>query len=257
MNTTQNRIIDILKIKPNDHGQIWTYQIAIPSHENRQISSSRREILTRSFTVQGTNLIPVIVRRIETEDDDKEYEVVYGTDWVIIAEELNIEKLWVWVFNLTDDQVFPFKSEIAHLLQGDIPSTSFIQEELKSEKQINLPSEKIIEVAQNKDIINLIETTINNQLQSFKQDIINLFESKLGKVIKEEKTEISPPVIVPEKVEQKAEFATLDTVKTQKQNYSKMTVAELKELAKKRKISIKGKTKKDDIIEAIEKAEKS
>ncbi len=126
----QNRIVKYLGVKPISYGQIYTFQIAISTDHVIQISDERREILRNSFIEKSTNLIPVIVRRTEAYGEEKDYEVVHGVDWYLVAKELEIEKLWVWVFDLNDAQAAAAKVEMEQLLgtsgyiPAAIPSTS-------------------------------------------------------------------------------------------------------------------------------------
>ncbi|MDZ8065498.1 MAG: helix-hairpin-helix domain-containing protein [Nostoc sp. DedQUE08] len=112
----QNRIVEYLRIKPISHGQIYTFQIAIPESEVLEITLEKREQLERSLTQQGSNLIPLIVRRTEAYSEEEEYEVVFGADWCLVAKELDIEKLWVWVFDMNDQQAAVAKEEMQQLL---------------------------------------------------------------------------------------------------------------------------------------------
>lgn len=108
-----------LGIKPITHGQIHTFQIAIPNAETIEILPERREILAQTLKEHQSNLASLVVRRIEADDDEKEYEIVYGADWCIVAEELEIERLWVWVFDLTDEQAITMKTEMEKLFGGN------------------------------------------------------------------------------------------------------------------------------------------
>jgi methyl-accepting chemotaxis protein len=112
----QKRIVEYLKVKPISHGQVYTFQIAIPESESLEISPDRFEILSNSFNQQNTNLIPIIVRRTDAYSEEEDYEVVYGADWCIVARELEIEKLWVWVFDMTDEEAVLAKQEIEQLI---------------------------------------------------------------------------------------------------------------------------------------------
>lgn len=114
----RDRIVEYLRIKPISHGQIYTFQIAIPQAEVVEIPSQRREALSRSLAEQGSNLVPLIVRRTEAYSEEEEYEVVYGADWCLVAKQLEIEKLWVWVFNMTDEQAAAAKAEMQQLVGG-------------------------------------------------------------------------------------------------------------------------------------------
>src|SRR6476469_11169378 len=114
----RDRIVEYLRIKPISHGQIYTFQIAVPQSEVVEIPSQRREALSKSLAEQGSNLVPLIVRRTEAYSEEEEYEVVYGADWCLLAKELEIEKLWVWVFNMTDEQAATAKAEMQQLVGG-------------------------------------------------------------------------------------------------------------------------------------------
>ncbi|NMG09049.1 hypothetical protein [Brasilonema sp. UFV-L1] len=112
----RERIVQYLGIKPINHGQVYTFQIAIPESEVVAIPFERHEQLKSSFTEQGTNLIPLLVRRTEAYSEEEEYEVVYGADWCLVAKELDIDKLWVWVFDMTDEQAAAAKEEMQQLV---------------------------------------------------------------------------------------------------------------------------------------------
>jgi len=132
----QDRIVEYLRIKPISHGQVYTFQIAVPDSQMVQISAERREDLRRSLIEQGSNLIPLIVRRTEAYSEDEDYEVVSGTDWCLVAKELDIEKLWVWVFDLTDEQATAAQAEMERLLglsvPGPTPPDNYIPENVTS-----------------------------------------------------------------------------------------------------------------------------
>lgn len=135
----RDRIVEYLRIKPISHGQVYTFQIAIPESEAIEIPFERRENLQTSLTQQGSNLIPLIVRRTEAYSEEEEYEVVYGADWCLVAKELDIEKLWVWVFDMTDEQAAAAKEEMQQLLGSSDSSPVVVQppsEETESIKPI-------------------------------------------------------------------------------------------------------------------------
>jgi len=136
----QDRIVEYLRIKPISHGQVYTFQIAVPDSQMVQISAERREDLRRSLIEQGSNLIPLIVRRTEAYSEDEDYEVVSGTDWCLVAKELGIEKLWVWVFDLTDEQATAAQAEMERLLglsvPGSTPPDNYIPENVTSSSPV-------------------------------------------------------------------------------------------------------------------------
>lgn len=157
----RDRIVEYLRIKPISHGQIHTFQIAVPESEVLEIPSEKCEYLRNSLTQQGTNLIPLIVRRTEAYSEEEEYEVVYGADWCLVAKELDIEKLWVWVFDMNDEQAAAAKKEMQQLLgfsdstpvvlpsvSEDTESTQTIVEQLdKFSRHLATLNQKIEQVA--------------------------------------------------------------------------------------------------------------
>lgn len=99
----RNQIRESLKIQPLSHGQVHVFTVGMRSRPD--ITSDRYEELRLSLSNHGSNLIPIMVRRSDRLGDEKEYEVIHGADWVVVAEDLEIEMLWAWVFDLTDEQV--------------------------------------------------------------------------------------------------------------------------------------------------------
>jgi DNA uptake protein ComE-like DNA-binding protein len=140
MNSTERRarIRANLGIEPISHGQVYTYQIAIPPSEQQDIPLERHQQIEDSLTQHKSNLIPLIVRRTEAYSEEEEYELVHGADWCIVAKELNIEKLWVWVFDMTDEQAIAAKAEmqdlvdVTHEKNGDgTEITDLLEQKLK------------------------------------------------------------------------------------------------------------------------------
>ncbi|XFA73059.1 hypothetical protein RYO59_001296 [Thermosynechococcaceae cyanobacterium Okahandja] len=107
-----------LKIQPISHGQVHTCTVGFQAQP--QISQGRYEELRSSLENHGSNLIPIVVRRSESLGDDKEYEVIYGADWVKVAEDIGIEMLWAWVFDLSDTEVAATCEELSRLLEVPI-----------------------------------------------------------------------------------------------------------------------------------------
>jgi hypothetical protein len=112
----RSRIRANLGIEPIHHGQVHTFQIAVPESEKKDIPLEREQVLEDSLTEHKSNLVPLIVRRTEAYSEEEEYEVVYGADWCLVAKELDIEKLWVWVFDMTDEQATAAKAEMEQLV---------------------------------------------------------------------------------------------------------------------------------------------
>lgn len=112
----RSRIRANLGIELISHGQVYTFQIAIPELEHKNISLERQQLIEDSLTQHKSNLVPLIVRRTQAYSEEEEYEVIHGVDWCIIAKELEIEKLWVWVFDMTDEQAAAAREEMQQLL---------------------------------------------------------------------------------------------------------------------------------------------
>ena len=105
-----------LGIKPINHGQVHSFQIAIPDSRKQSLSLEQRKSIEQSLLAHQSNLISLIIRRTDAyADEDIEYELVYGADWLQIAQELNIEKVWAWVFDLTDEQTIAAIAEMESL----------------------------------------------------------------------------------------------------------------------------------------------
>jgi len=109
-------IRESLKIQPLSHGQVYTYTVGVRSQP--EISPDRYEELRWSLENHGSNLIPIVVRRTDSLGDEKEYEAIYGADWVRVAEDIGIEMLWAWVFDLSDEDVKATQAELAMLLES-------------------------------------------------------------------------------------------------------------------------------------------
>ncbi|MGJ3244504.1 MAG: hypothetical protein ACFE0I_00295 [Elainellaceae cyanobacterium] len=105
-----------LGIKPINHGQVHTFQIALPDSRKQMISLEQRQAIEASLLAHQSNLISLIIRRTDAyENEDIEYELVYGADWLQVAQELDIEKVWAWVFDMTDDQAIAAIDEMEAL----------------------------------------------------------------------------------------------------------------------------------------------
>ncbi|VXD12964.1 conserved hypothetical protein [Planktothrix serta PCC 8927] len=172
-----------LGIKPITHGQIHTFQIAIPNAETIEILPERREILAQTLREHQSNLGSLVVRRTKAYDEEKEYEIVYGADWCIVAEELEIERLWVWVFDLTDEQAITMKTELEQLLGGGsiqpITPDIIIQEEQPLEVQLTQQLPKLMKDINTKfqalsQTISSENTQINHRLQQIETTVNHL-----------------------------------------------------------------------------------
>ena len=183
--TRQETIIHYLRVKPSNHGEVETVLLAIPEREKvkTEISQQERELIEETFNEQGANLIPIIVRRIEPDEEEHEYEVVYGQKCCIIAEELGIDRLWTWVFDLEDDQV-PLIQEKMGALAGN--QEFFTQSE--SSKNQKSQSQQVQENSSD-GLVKAIEVNLEKSLFA---------EVKAGKIqanfeIKPTSKEVEPP----------------------------------------------------------------
>lgn len=212
----QKRIIDRLRIQPTHHGQLDISLITLPESSNKSIAPERWQLLKDSLDQQGSNLIPLVVRRTDAYEE-AEYEVVYGVDWYLVAKELDVERLWVWVFDLTDEQASLAKKEIEQLV-GFSGTISFPPDEVK----------------QIESLLNRLENSLIKKLNNQISEHSQLFEDIVRKQI--------------EPLQNKLEGLTIALA------YSNMTVKELREIAKERKIPKYSAMKKAQLIESLVKA---
>jgi len=115
-NKYQKKVVTHVLPKQITHGLLDTSEITVPESESQGISLERQQKLRNSFEEQGTNLVPLIVRPTKAYGEEVGYEVIYGADWCLVAKELEIEKLWVWVCEMTDQQTTTAKEEMEQLV---------------------------------------------------------------------------------------------------------------------------------------------
>jgi hypothetical protein len=116
-----------LGIIPINHGQVYTFQIALPASDQQEIPLERFQAIESSLLHHKSNLVSLILRRTKDEADDEiEYEVVHGADWLQVAKALDIEKLWAWVFDMTQEQALAAKAEFSELFNTAIPSATAV-----------------------------------------------------------------------------------------------------------------------------------
>lgn len=267
-----------LKVKPLHHGQVFTEEIAISSTQNQVISQERKEDLTRSLTQYKSNLIPLILRRTDQYGENYEYEVIYGADWCIIAQELDIEKLWAWVFDLNEDQALAIQAEMEELanISHDYLLTPEIKEnenKLIVENSLVLPKAEVLKtekIEENKIIFNQekIENLIETKLTNILAQQFNHYFEKL-EFINQKIDQINTNLLTSELVESIID-RKFNSIQTQKpllelsgispannqishtinyeNNYQKLTVADLKKLAKERKIPRYSTMKRAELI---------
>jgi hypothetical protein len=182
----QNRIVEYLRIKPISHSQIYTSQIAIPDSLQKEIFRDRREALRRSLIEQGSNLIPLIVRRTEAYSNEEEYEVVCGADWYIVAKELGIDQMWAWVFEMSDEEVVAAQAEMELLAPQPTQKTPqietlFQQFELSFQQKVESLTKQIEQsVKRNEDLLKKQVKTLTQQ--NIEHDQIEQMKSLIAKV---------------------------------------------------------------------------
>jgi hypothetical protein len=125
-----------LGIKPINHGQVYAFQIALPDSRKQAVTLEQRQAIERSLLAHQSNLVSLIIRRTDAyNDDDIEYELVYGAEWLQAAQKLDIEKVWAWVFDMTDEQVIGTISEMESLItvSREMQPTAKVSEGINSD----------------------------------------------------------------------------------------------------------------------------
>jgi competence ComEA-like helix-hairpin-helix protein len=169
------RIRSYLGIEQINHGQIYSFQIAVPPEaEMSDISPERYQNLADSLTSHKTNLIPVIVRPTDKYTEEEEYEVVYGADWCLVAKEIGIEKLWIWSFSLTDEQVNDIKLEMEEILgSNSLPSPPSENREVKGDNiSADITGIEKLQKSFQEQLESLVSKMLNTQ-----QDIIKKIDT--------------------------------------------------------------------------------
>ncbi len=153
-----------LGIKPINHGQVYAFQIALPDSRQQETSLEKRQAIERSLLEHKTNIVSLIIRRTDDYDDeDIEYELVYGANWLKIAQELGIEKVWAWVFDMTDEQAISTIKEMDELVGATSISVNHT-EGSDSIKNIDL------------DINGLLDKKLEHVVSSIKNSITSSFD---------------------------------------------------------------------------------
>ncbi|MBD2193926.1 MULTISPECIES: hypothetical protein [Calothrix] len=164
------RIRANLGIEPISHGQVYTFQIAIPESEKENISLERSQLIEDTLIQHKSNLIPLIVRRTDKYSEEEEYEVIYGADWCIVAKQLDIEKLWVWVFDMNDEQAVAVQEEMQQLLG----SSSNREKPINQETDVATLLESKLKPIYTKLNQLLSDTTANVSKSDLEQKIITI-----------------------------------------------------------------------------------
>ncbi|MCT7950099.1 Rho termination factor N-terminal domain-containing protein [Ancylothrix sp. C2] len=250
----QNALIKRLLPKAINHGQLDTDLIAIRPGFLPEITPERRLAIEKSLQAQGGNLATIIVRRSEAYKDE-EYEVVYGEDWCFVAKELGISRLWVWVFDLTDEQAAALREEMQVLLGfsgvdkpavvDDKPALVVAPAIVEDKPAIvEAPAEVQpvgLESASLKQLIERLENSLSEKLESAVERKFSSFKDELLTALFEEKEK---PVIEPKPPIKPAEIK--DT------GYENMTLTKLKAEAKKLKLKGYSGMNKLQLIELLQ-----
>ena len=169
-------------------------KITVPKSQLRDIPSERHEALVKSLVLQGNNLIPLIVRLADNYDSEQQYEIVRGADWCQAAKEAEINKLWAWIYEMTDEQVEITKAEIEQLTQPPLPETPNFEDllqqlEVSFDQKVDSITKKIDQsIKKNEEVIKkrvkYLQDKTNDfgQIEQLKKLITNLENSVNNKV---------------------------------------------------------------------------
>ncbi|MBW4487616.1 MAG: ParB N-terminal domain-containing protein [Trichocoleus desertorum ATA4-8-CV12] len=192
----QKNIKKFLKPQPINHGQLDTFLIAVPI-TNSHVSSERLELLKENLKTQGSNLLNLVVRRSDAYEDE-EYEVVYGADWLIAAKELELEKVWVWVFDMDDEQAAATKEEMEQLV-GNLETRSEKKVEGKTDQSITeILNEKLQPIVSS---INKLASAPSGNTSSIIVDRLEQIDSRINRLysaiegLSQKIEELAPPKI--------------------------------------------------------------
>ncbi|PZV18399.1 MAG: hypothetical protein DCF22_02140 [Leptolyngbya sp.] len=246
----QKKIVEYLRIKSTSHGQIYTFQMAVPPSTPIKVDSERFEAIKHSLTQQETNLISLIVRRTEAYSEEEEYEVVYGVDWYLVAKEIGIEKLWVWVFNMTDEEAQIARQEMELLAGGSNVLTTDSTKDAGKYEEFNDDNLKDNLSNQLSDMSRKIELFFNR----FEESIDRKLDNKLGELFsKVEKIEAAIEDQLQEKTEVvlPKQVICLEQSSYSKEKLNLMSISNLKPIAKGKGLKGYSNWRKDKLIDAI------
>ncbi|MBW4539610.1 MAG: hypothetical protein KME43_10775 [Myxacorys chilensis ATA2-1-KO14] len=290
----QQQIIDRLRPKPVHHGQLETILIAVPNLSPEDIAPERSQVLRDSLVQEGSNLVPLIVRRTEAYADE-EYEVIYGADWCLVARELDIQRLWVWVFDLNDEQAAVTRLEMELLLGNSATSTSasppdeiqqisaLIQRSEQSlERKISQHFNSLFqhleqslppfdEIQQISILIRELEQSLERKMSQQLDDLLKhleqSFETKISQQMNVlfERLEQSLEQKISHQIAEAMNSAIVELKQSTSSHrkpatlsgspYSKMKVAELKQLARERQLEVPSRPLKQELIDLLIKAD--
>jgi hypothetical protein len=180
-----------LSIKPISHGQVYTFQVALPDSRKRAISLEQRQAIEKSLIAHQTNLVSLVIRRTDAYDDeDIEYELVYGADWLQLSQELDLEKVWAWVFDMTDEQMVTAIAEMESLTRPSRDTQAFTENSDGIEADTTFLIDKKLQLATDsiKNLITALLSGMKNELNeklktlNYRIDHISSTSNDLGKI---------------------------------------------------------------------------
>jgi hypothetical protein len=261
----QNSIIKRLRPKAINHGLLETELIAIRPDFLSEITPERRLAIETSLQAQGSNLVTIIVRQSEAYKDE-EYEVVYGEEWCFCAKELGISRLWVWMFDLTDEQAAALREEMQVLLgfsEGDKPAVvddksalvvppAIVETPTEIEPAL-VVSPAIVEVRAEIEPVVLEPASLKQLMEGLEKSLSEKLESAVERKFSSFKDELLTALFEQREKPVVEEKVVVKSSKIRDINYENMTVSELKAEAKKLKIKGYSTMKKPDLIKLLSK----
>ena len=169
-------------------------KITVPESQEKDISPERYEALFDSFADRGSNLIPLLVRLMDNNDSEHQYEIIYGADWCQVAKEIEIKELWAWIYEMTDQQVEMARAQMEKLTQAHKPETPNFdpllqQLKVSFDRKVDSLTQKIDQsIKKNEEVIKKqvkslqVPSTDIAQIEQFQKMITNLENSIHNKV---------------------------------------------------------------------------
>lgn len=166
-----NRISEYLSLRQMHQGQIHIDYLKIPNTYPKDLFCPSPQLIREDLEKYQTNLIPLIIRPVNTTEGDTEYEVIFGKEVVEFARELGIDQLWASRIELRDEEVRPFQERFKSIFQ------------IHSSKRTEVGNQEIQSITlllehkfnqQNERIENLLQKTKESLLQEIKEIARNL-----------------------------------------------------------------------------------
>jgi len=178
----RQKIIEYLKVKPVHHGQLDISQIYVPEKQVLSPPDGYVEIINHF----QANLHPIVVRRTDQYGEDQEYELIYGGDWYQAAKRAGLKKIWVWVFDLTNEQIIQIDQLLNTTAQPQQHSSASIVHLSTQEVRIMLA-----------EIIDQKFRIFSQELDEKLRFTVHNFEDKISKIL--DRLPAPPPPPPPKK----------------------------------------------------------